>query len=206
MTEENNQGEEYKYTFEDIARYRPIMLAPEFVENEDLGSLEETLINFAEGLGVDKKDVDGIVATAKTSQQSLQNFISIYSNKCQKALGSATLKELRGLYSNSFEEFYSEKNLLKVNEIFNSDETYGSFIKKYAKMTEIIQSKTDHFTEEQKKKAQEDVSELNKIMVPLIEFEKIELESLKGPVNENSLKKKLNLMYEEKPQQEYQQY
>lgn len=198
MAKENLQKEEYDYTCDDIARYRSIALMPELLEQNDQGGLEETVTSFVEGLGAKlKQDNEGITSSILASQQSLQNFMSNFGDKYQKALGSSTLKDLRGLYSDSFEKFYDAGNLGKVNQLFASDRTYGDFIMEYQTVAEKAQSKTGNFSDEQKKQAKEQMNELNKIMLPLSEFEKIELSKLKDPIDGNSLKKKLNSMYEQ---------
>lgn len=193
-------AEEKKYTYkpEDIERYRPIALAPEFVEKKDMGALEKTLLEFVSGLGVKvDHDVESEVTFITSKPDRLEDYIGLYTGKYQKALRSSTLKELRNLYSDLFEKFYDKENLPKVNKVFNSDETYGDFIKKYVRVVEIVQSKTDNFTDEQKKKAESDLKELNKIIFPLTEFEKLKIDYLRKPINEESLKKTLNDAYKE---------
>ena len=203
----NNQEQEekgYKYFPEDIEIYRPIALAPELLEKKDMGGLVETILKFFENLGVkEERYREGLVESIYASPEGLEAFVKDnLENKYQKALYNQKIKDLRELYSDLFEKFYSEENIAKVDKVFNSDETYESLVKRYTELGEIAQSKTDNFSDEQKKKAQKELKELNKVVMRLQEFENIKLYELRGPINEESLKKKLNEMYKEEKRQE----
>lgn len=196
------EEKEYTYTTEDIGRYRPIALAPEYVEEykrtKDRSGLDKVIETvLTEGLEVRKDEVKDLSKTLK-----LDDFISVYAGKYQKALNGAKLRELRVLYDSLFKKYYYEDNLPKVNEDFNSNETYGDFIKRYEKVAETAKSETDNWSKEQKEQAQKDLEKLNKIADPLIEFEKRELNYLRDPIDDESLTKRLNARYEKKPKSE----
>ncbi|RLG15351.1 hypothetical protein DRN69_03105, partial [Candidatus Pacearchaeota archaeon] len=164
----NNQEQEekgYKYFPEDIEIYRPIALAPELLEKKDMGGLVETILKFFENLGVkEERYREGLVESIYASPEGLEAFVKDnLENKYQKALYNQKIKDLRELYSDLFEKFYSEENIAKVDKVFNSDETYESLVKRYTELGEIAQSKTDNFSDEQKKKAQKELKELNKV-------------------------------------------
>jgi len=185
-----------KYDLNDIEIYRPTRLIPEFVEKQDFGALEKTLKDFGKNIGVREKDRDD-VASIFMKPQALQDIIQTFPAKYQDALYSQKVKDLREYYSTSFEELYTEANLPKVNEIFNSDETYKSILEKYENAQSFAKLKGDEY-KEQREQGKKDLKELIKIVEPLTEFENLELDKIRDPANKESLKKRLNSRYEEK--------
>ncbi len=193
---EENQGR-------DIARYRKIALAPEYLQQKDMGALEEALMSFQEGIGVQRnEDTEDATKIMMSNPKTLQDYLQNFMGKYQRELNASTLRDLRVEYSDLFEEMYTPENLPKVNDRVDSGVTYEEYMKRYTKVGEIAQSKSDNFTEEEKEKAKKDLMELNKIAVPLQKFEGLELDGLKGPIDKESLGKELNAAYEEKPEEE----
>ena len=198
MTEEIQQ--------KDIARYRTIALAPELIEQKNMGALEETLLSFQKGIGVEvNEDTRDSLRMMFKHPQFLQEYIGNFVGKYQKELYTSTLKELKAEYSDLFAKFYDEKNLPKVYQLFDSDITYGKIMEKYNSLKEKADSKTNNFNDEQKKKAKVELEELSKIVDPLQAFESLKIKALEGPIEETSLRNALNFAYEEKSQQEYEQ-
>ena len=95
MTEEIQQ--------KDIARYRPIALAPELIEQKNMGALEETLLSFQKGIGVEiNEDTRDSLRIMFKHPQVLQEYIGNFVGKYQKELYTSTLKDLKKEYSNLF--------------------------------------------------------------------------------------------------------
>lgn len=197
---EKEQEQKEKYSVTDIAKYRPMALAPEFLKAKDMGTLEETIVNFFEkGLGVKNKgDIEAAVKPYMTNQNALQSFIGNFVGRYNESLYSQKIEDLRELYDSSFKKYFTEDNLAKVDEVFSSEDTYESILNKYAKAAEIAKSETGNFTDEQKKKAEKTIQQLNKILMPLQAFEAGKIDDLRKPITEKVLRKSLNALYEEK--------
>ncbi len=184
----------------DIARYRTIALAPQLIEQKDMGALEETLMSFQEGIGVQiNEDTQDAVRIMMKHPQTLNEYLENFMGKYQKELMASTLRDLRGEYSDLFYKFYSKENLPKVNKLFDSGITYEKIMGKYKSVKEKADNVANNFSEDEQKQAKIEVEELNKIMIPLTEFEKLEVGKLGKPIEESSLRKALNAAYEEKP-------
>jgi len=208
MTNQESQ-EQNPYTTEDIKRYRPIALAQEQAKDEDNlknGKLEQTLLKFNEEAGIKyerQEDAETAARTLVSNPRALQEYIANFGEKFGKALEGSTIGQLYELYSEKFDSYLSPESLAKAQEIFeaNADRKYGEFMEDYIATGEIVKSKTDNFTKEQKEKAKEKLKYLNKIMVPLNAFENLELKALEGPIDKKTLGKQLNSLYEERPEQ-----
>lgn len=196
--------EEYKPVPEDIKRYRAIALAQEYLKEKDQGGLEKAISTFlAKGLGVKQgHDADDLATSLK---RVTPDFIENFYSKYQKAFQGSTLKQLRELYDSQFKEYFTEEDLAKADEVFDSDETYGDFIKNYQAIAEKATSQTSNFSDEEKKKAQKQLQILNKIALPMEEFEKLEINKMRAPIGKDILKEKIKDAYnpkEEKKQEE----
>lgn len=192
--------EEYKYDTKDIGIYRPIKLVPEFAEQGNIGALEKTIKDLGKNIGVRDKDLKDVAALF-ANPQNLENTIKIFSGKYNKAFNSQKLSDLRSFYGDYFKEFYTEENLPKVDEVFNSEEVYGDIIEKYNDAVTSTKLQSEKY-KGQKEQAEKDVKELSKIVLPINSFEDFELDTLRKPANKESLKKILNSLYEEKKESE----
>ena len=193
------QEERAKYTPQDVIDYRPIVLALEYNKEKNQEGLEKVVSQTLHNItgGTKDRNRENIRKSLNT-----ESFIKVFAGEYQNALAFVTIRDLRELYSDSFKGYFSEENLPKVNAVFDSDEKYGDFVNRYNALAEKAKSPTNNFTEEEKKKAQEELQELDKIRLPLEEFEKIELDKIKGPIDKDSLKKRLNDMYKEPEKKE----
>jgi hypothetical protein len=189
--------EEYKPVPEDIKRYRAVALAQEYMKEENEGGLEKAILALLkDGIGV-KTDDD-----AKDLKDSLNpNFIKNFDYKYKKALESITLRDFRGLYDGLFKEYFTGEDLEKANELFDSDETYGSFMKKYAALAEKAKSPTDNFSKEEKESAKKQIMALNRIAIPLQDFEKTEINKMRAPIEKTSLKERIKDAYNPKQEE-----
>jgi len=126
--------------------------------------------------------------------------MDLYLKKYQESRGKSTIGELFALSEDFLNENYTPENMVKAREIFNSkaNSTYESLRGDYEKAKEILKSKTDNFTEEQKKEAEEKIVKLEKVLAPLDEFETYQLEKLREPIAKAARKARLNEQYEEK--------
>ncbi len=184
---------------EGIARYRTIALAPQLIEQKDMGGLEEALICFREGVGVQRnQDTEEEIRIMVKNPQTLNEYLENFTGKYQKELMTSTLKDLREEYSDLFGKFYTKANLPKVNKLFDSGITYGKIMEQYQSLKEKATSKTSNFSDEQKKQAKSELEELSKIVAPLQAFESLKVQSLGVPIDETNLGKALNAPYEKK--------
>jgi predicted O-linked N-acetylglucosamine transferase (SPINDLY family) len=175
-------------------------LAPQLIEQKDMGALEETLMSFQEGTGVQRnEDTEDAIRIMVKHPQALSEYLENFIGKYEQELNASTLKDLRGEYSDLFEKFYSKANLPKVNKLFDSYTTYAKIMEQYNSVKEKATSKTSNFSDEQKKQAKSELEELSKIVSPLQAFESLRIQSLGEPIGESSLRKALNSAYEEKP-------
>jgi hypothetical protein len=187
--------EDYQYNTEDIGRYRAVALIPEFLEEKNLGALENTLIELSKNIGVREKDRKG-VASIFSNPQSLEKTLEIFGESYKNSLYSQKIKDLREYYSSSFEDVYTEENLPKVNEIFNSDIKYEEISRRYNNAKKFMELQGNEY-KEQREQAKKDYAELSKVVVPLQEFENFELDKIRDPARKEALKKRLNSMYQE---------
>jgi hypothetical protein len=197
-----DMAEENSYTRKDIGNYRPIVLAPEFLKAKDFGAVRISLETLLTNVGAEKKAIKPTVEALLPHPQALQAFIQNHAKVYKEALDSATLKDLRALYSGLFEEMYTKENLPLVNGLFNSDETYGDFMERYDAVKEKAESPTTNFNDKEKKEAEVYLEELNKIYDPLTAFEAMKINEVGAPFTKDSLKERLNAPYEKSREEE----
>ena len=188
--------DEYQYNAKDIEAYRPINLAPEFAKQGNIGALEKTIKDLGKNIGVRDKDLED-VASIFGSPEALNSFVKVFSKKYQTAFNSQKISNLREFYGDAFKKFYTEENLPKVNDVFSSDAVYGDVLKKYNDAVRLMELESEEH-KGQKEQAEKDAKELSKIVLPIMEFEKLELDKIRVPANEEALKEGLNSLYEEK--------
>ena len=185
----------YKKTKNDLDRYSPILTIQQAAKEKNNTAVIESTEYFLRNLGISEEDAKLLMPTAL---EGLEKLVNGFIPKFGKVLGSAKLSDLRNYYSDSFEKFYTKENLSKVDEIFDSSDTYESIAKKHAKAKEIVESNTGNFSDEQKEKAEKDLKKLERIVVPLDEFMKLKVEKAMEPYRTKSLKEEMNSAYEEK--------
>lgn len=189
--------EEYKPVPEDIKRYRAIALAQEYAKEGNRGGLEQAVSTFlTKGLGV-KLNHDARDLAASLNPNFRDNFYEKY----QKSLNSISLRNFRELYDGLFKEYFTEEDLQKADSIFDSDETYASFMEKYNLIKEVVQSKTSRYSKKEKEKAMKELMILNRVALPLEEFEKLEIDKMRNPINKGLLKGKLKEIYNPKEEE-----
>lgn len=202
VVEEKREAEDYSIEY--IKNYRPIALVGGFQQAGDRSTIDKIIIDIFKTITPKTRNADreGILRAIKSSEQGVANFVNHCAEQYQENLNNTKVSELRNLYDDWFKKFYTPENLVKVDEEFKLEDTYIELKKKYDKENEIVKSETGNFSEEQKKAAKEKADKLERIILPIEQFEIKEIEKIKGPVSDDSLKQRLNAHYEEKKKEE----
>lgn len=192
---------EYTYTLEDLIGFRPMMLAPELRSKEFVGKYGEEIAR--ESIDTIVKDTSKYIGVKPQFLERhlrtvhKENFINEYTGAYLEALSSQKISDLRKHYDDLFTRYFTPENLPKINEAFNSDKKYSEIVSEYAKVAEKAKNAAGNFTKEEQEKAKKELQNLNKIVIPLQDYENERLDALKKPIYETAKKKRYNSLVEE---------
>lgn len=178
-----------------LQRYRPAVLAEQFAQEKNstasTGALEK-LVGTIE-LGEDGLDAFNYLRKDPNGEEIIT---SIYSGKYNKILGDSKIGDLFGFYKSYFDKYLDEESCKRAEAEFKSiDEKYSDIKDKIIGAQEILSSKRQNISDDEKEVAKNTLRKYGKIMLPLSKFENFELNKLRDPIDEEAFKKDLAEMY-----------
>ena len=181
---------------EDLARYRPAIVASQFYEEKNDTAAKDVLEKLANTLDLGK-DGPTLVESIKKSEKGNEMLANTYAQAYQEILMSATIKDMFEFYNNDFKEYLDGDSYKEAEKVFGEygDETYNNIFSKVIGAQETLGSKRPNLTEEEKQKAQDVMIKYGRITTALQSFEKLEMEKLSGPAKKQALKKDLTEMF-----------
>jgi hypothetical protein len=198
-----------RYNLEDMVGFRPLMLVPEFTSREFVSkygqeatrkSIDNIIEPAALYIGVKQRFLDRHLRTIDKDA-----YIKEYTEAYTEARAGATISELRKHYDDIYKEYFTPEKLAIVDAAIkaNADKKYSEIMSEYAKVAEKAINKAGNFTEEEQKKASEELTRLNMIVAPLQDYETERLDALKKPIYKKVKKEYYNsLVPEEKKEGE----
>ena len=174
-------------TLEKLLKYRPIQLASEYARDESpRGSLgvkySLNKLNDYLDLGADGKI---LLKKAAEDERGQKIIINAYAEATQNARDEVTMGEMFAHYQNRLKPYFKEEtwnNKVKAYESIK-DEKYGIILEKIAQAQEVISSKTNRWSEEDKRKAIDEIKKYQKYIVPLQDLENDDLTKMKSEVD-----------------------
>jgi hypothetical protein len=157
MTKEEKEAEEkeaQKAYINDLKTYSYGAVAGKALAQEDFGRASTSLDKLVtEMFGKDSR-LDGLLAGIYSSEEASKTASQVYSNKYQTALGKTKTSNLWSFYSEQADKYLGDLKSKASEEIEKfKDMEFGKVRDKYFASVEIVKSKTNNFTKEQKESA-----------------------------------------------------
>ncbi|MDO8467571.1 MAG: hypothetical protein Q7S56_01320 [Nanoarchaeota archaeon] len=152
----------------EMKKYAYGAIAGRHIEQKDPRGAQISLEKLASKDGLNLgKDLEAFVKGTYASKEGIQTASIISANNYGKAMANSTASKLWDFYKDIRGKYIGEEEKERVEtevERFK-DVNYGEIKKKMEAAEEILKSKTDNFTKEQKEKAKKELEKYQKIYI-----------------------------------------
>jgi hypothetical protein len=171
-------------------------VAGKALAQEDFGRASTSLDKLVtEMFGKDSR-LDGLLAGIYSSEEASKTASQVYSNKYQTALGKTKTSNLWSFYSEQADKYLGDLKSKASEEIEKfKDMEFGKVRDKYFASVEIVKSKTNNFTKEQKESAEKDVKKYEKFILTMQTLESAYLDKYESGVTDESRKNLFKQLY-----------
>lgn len=178
--------------------YRHAKAGAQFLQAKDVASAGKCLEQLASEMKVSEENKPFLIwnATANDPSSQMRQYgmakgLEIGVGKYEEEIGKLTVSQMFERYSTEFDKYLGEEEREKAKSAFEKlgGKTYSSISEQVAQLQEIMGSKTDRWSEEDKAKAEKEYTEKYANVVETIqEFEGVRIGKLMNPMQEESVK------------------
>lgn len=178
-------------------QFRYATVAARAFKNKDVATSQSALEKLALEMGiVNEKAQEKFGQSYSSSEEALQHAIGTYSSGYYEGLEKQTVTDLFSNYETYFKRYIGGKKEDVLAEF--GEETFGDIEKKVKGAVEIMESDTDNFSEDDKKKAKKTLEKYGLIRRVLMKVEEEKISELYTPLEQDTIQKSFEERYKSK--------